>query len=266
MSFSQYAKLLYRVLGGKKWAFTAELLRAGLPGGCPLVDKLTKDRSGKDRLRKYLSGERGIDEIALDIQAGYDHFTFVDYIEETYSEYYAALVKAFAAKGIVIEPGDEAAQLTELFESIFHIGDYAQKSDGDRNPTAIAAQSSESKQFAKLLEKLTDQFDKVSASLLKLQTEYSVAAPRKEKKQKDTIKKDLHSFKVLNEMLKEYIFCYPDFTALDQLYDLGGILMALTSLPVNSKSDAIEQALKKYRELLIEVSKLYPQYLNPSQS
>lgn len=122
MKFFEFAQILYSQIGGEKYLFTIALLKAGLDaGGEEYINSLRSDNYGKSRIRKYLSGDRDITEIAPQILNSFHQINFVDYIIETIDESkYPELCKQFEKEpfNIVIKTDDVPQRLAEIFEDI----------------------------------------------------------------------------------------------------------------------------------------------------
>ena len=121
MKFSEFAHILFRFHGGKKWEYCRELLKAGLSAeGCDYIKSIPHDRSGKDRFIKYLNGTNNITNIAPHIINYFEDNLFVDYIYDMYSECFTEICQAFKESGFNIEADDVPASLTEIFHDILN--------------------------------------------------------------------------------------------------------------------------------------------------
>lgn len=141
MKFSEFAQILYRFHGGKKWEYCRELLKAGLNEGCDYIESIPIDRSGKDRFIKYLSGKNDITNIAPQIVNYFEDNLFVDYIYETYNERFSEINQAFKEIGFVFEADDVPASLTEIFHGILNTASAVIKKTKNRtsNPEKISS-------------------------------------------------------------------------------------------------------------------------------
>ncbi len=125
MTFSEFAQILFSIIGGEKYSFTIELLKAGLDAsGEEIIDSIRSDASGKSRIRKYLSGDNEITELAPEIVNSFSQNLFVDYIIETIDESnYPELCKKFEASpyNITIDKDDVPQRLAEIYEDILKL-------------------------------------------------------------------------------------------------------------------------------------------------
>ncbi len=125
MKFSEFAKILFLIVGGNKYEFTIELLKAGLnDNGVDFIKSLRSDVSGKSRIRKFLSGKNDITEIASEIVGYFEERLFVDDIieifdESQYCEICDKFRKAFNNQ-IIIEEDDVPQRLAEIYYDILN--------------------------------------------------------------------------------------------------------------------------------------------------
>lgn len=125
MKFSDFAQILYSIVGGEKYNFTIELLKAGLDdAGVEYIKSLRSDESGKSRIRKLLSGKNDITEIAIVIVTFFHDYFFVDYILERFDEsQYSEICEKFRKTSdnqITIEEDDVPQRLAEVFYDILN--------------------------------------------------------------------------------------------------------------------------------------------------
>lgn len=132
MIFSEFAQFLYSIVGGNKYEFTIELLKAGLNDqGKYYIKSLSNDASGKSRIRKYLSGENNITRIAPEIITYFDKCLFIDYIFEIlddnkFSEVCEKFNETF--KSSIIPMADDLPQaLTDIYIEILEQAAKGQK-------------------------------------------------------------------------------------------------------------------------------------------
>lgn len=122
MKFFELAQILYSFIGGEKYSFTIDLLKAGLNAdGVDYIKSLRSDEAGKSRIRKLLSGKNDITEIAPNIINRFHQNLFVDYIIESIDESnYPELCKRFedAPFNLTIEIDDVPQRLAEIYEEI----------------------------------------------------------------------------------------------------------------------------------------------------
>lgn len=122
MKFHEFAQILHSLIGGKKYDFTIDLLKAGLDAeGVEYIKSLRSDEPGKSRIRKFLLGKNDITEIAPNILISFRQHLFVDYIFETIDESsYSELCKKFreSTDHLRIEENDVPQKLAEIFEKI----------------------------------------------------------------------------------------------------------------------------------------------------
>lgn len=122
MKFFEFAQILYSLIGGEKYLFTIDLLKAGLDAdGMYYIKSLRSDEAGKSRIRKLLSGKNDITEIAPNIINCFHQNLFVDYIIESIDESnYPELCKRFedAPFNLTIEIDDVPQRLAEIYEEI----------------------------------------------------------------------------------------------------------------------------------------------------
>lgn len=125
MKFSDFAKIIYSIVGGEKYKFTIELLKAGLSSaGVEYIKTLRSDKSGKSRVRKFLSGDNDITEIASEIINYFDKLLFVDYIDEKFDEsQYNEICEKFkevSDNQLIIEEYDVPQRLAEIYHDILN--------------------------------------------------------------------------------------------------------------------------------------------------
>lgn len=125
MKFSEFAKILFSIVGGKKYEFTIELLKAGLnDNGVDFIKSLRSDVSGKSRIRKFLSGENDITEIAPEIVNYFEFNLFAEYLEEIIDESkYCEICEEFRNAfndQIIIEEDDVPQRLAEIYYDILN--------------------------------------------------------------------------------------------------------------------------------------------------
>ncbi|MBR4628286.1 MAG: hypothetical protein IKO47_11455 [Ruminococcus sp.] len=122
MKFSEFAQILFSIIGGERYAYTIDLLKSGLDAeGQGYIKSLRSDEAGKSRIRKFLSGKNDITEIAPDIVNSFNPLLFVDYILETIDESrYPELCKKFveSSDNLTIDEDDVPQRLTEIYEQI----------------------------------------------------------------------------------------------------------------------------------------------------
>lgn len=124
MKFSDFAQIIYSIAGGEKYGFTIELLKAGLDEeGIDIIKSLKDDKSGKSRIRKFLSGDNDITEIAPEIVNYFYDNLFIEYIEEIINELqYDEICEKFkevSANQIIIEE-DVPERLAEIYHDILN--------------------------------------------------------------------------------------------------------------------------------------------------
>lgn len=125
MKFSDFAQIIHSIVGGEKYGFTIELLKAGLnPAGVKYIKSLKSDESGKSRIRKLLSGKNDITEIAPEIVNYFDDDLFIEYIEEIIDEsQYSEICEKFqegSDNQIIIEEDDVPQRLAEIYHDILN--------------------------------------------------------------------------------------------------------------------------------------------------
>ena len=124
MKFFEFAQILYSLIGGEKYLFTIDLLKAGLNvDGVDYIKSLRSDAAGKSRIRKLLSGKNDITEIAPNIINSFHQNLFIDYIIETIDESkYPELCKKFENETfkMVIKTDDVPQRLAEIYEEILN--------------------------------------------------------------------------------------------------------------------------------------------------
>lgn len=122
MKFSDFAQIIHSIVGGGKYNFTIELIKAGLDAdGVEYVKSIRSDESGKSRIRKILSGKNDITEIAPYIINSYHQHLFVDYIIEGIEESsYPELCRKFGEKpyNVSMDIDDVPQRLAEIYEGI----------------------------------------------------------------------------------------------------------------------------------------------------
>ncbi len=124
MKFSDFAQIIYSIAGGEKYGFTIELLKAGLDEeGIDIIKSLKDDKSGKSRIRKFLSGDNDITEIAPEIVNYFHDNLFIEYIEEIINELqYDEICEKFkevSDNQIIIEE-DVPERLAEIYHDILN--------------------------------------------------------------------------------------------------------------------------------------------------
>lgn len=123
MKFSDFGHIIYLIVGGEKYKFTIELLKAGLNlAGVKYIKSLKSDESGKSRIRKLLSGKNDITEIAPEIVNYFHEDLFIEYIEEIIEEsQYYEIYEKFQEEPdnqIIIEEDDIPQRLAEIYYDI----------------------------------------------------------------------------------------------------------------------------------------------------
>lgn len=133
MKFFEFANILFSIIGGGKYSFTLDLLKAGLDAdGVEYIKSLKSDESGKSRIWKYLSGKNDITELAPNIIGRFSQSLFVDYVVESIDEsMYPELCKMFEASpyNITIEKYDVPQTLAEIYEDILKSAAMASKTN-----------------------------------------------------------------------------------------------------------------------------------------
>lgn len=125
MKYSDFAKIIYSIVGGEKYEFTIDLLKAGLNlAGVEYIKSLKSDKSGKSRIRKFLSGDNDITEIAPEIVDYFHDDLFIQYIEEIINEsQYDEIcekIQEVSDNQIIIEDDDVPGRLAEIYQDILN--------------------------------------------------------------------------------------------------------------------------------------------------
>ena len=200
MKFFEFAKILYSLIGGEKYLFTIDLLKAGLDAeGEEYIKSLRSDNYGKSRIRKYLSGDNDITEIAPHIINSFHQNYFVDYIIESIDEsMYPELCKKFENEPfkIVIKTDDVPQRLAEIYEEIL-------------KKAAKGKSASNNLSFYKNDFKLLSKIDSTLINLIEIGRKIAefkntgVADNKRYAKLKDLLHKELEQLTTLSKLLIE---------------------------------------------------------------
>ena len=232
MTFSDFAQILYKYRGGCKYKFTHELLTSGLAVSSPVLDKLKETATGKDRLRKYLSGDRDITEIASEILVSFDKGVFIDTIITDYEEHFDEISTAFANSDIQINPDDVPERLTEIFMKIIETA-----AAGNSQKTALSSTLEDAslsldssfilsakkapKRLLRILTQIAWKYDEL------MDFTKSIVSFSDLKAKEESIEQEIEvvsQFVALNQRLWPYIKRYSDFSSLTKLYNKSSMI------------------------------------------
>lgn len=231
ISFSEFATILHPFIGGYKYDFTIELLKAGLDdSGVEYIKSLRSDKSGKDLIRKYLSGNRGITEIALEIVDSYSKEFFKEYLEEVIDEYkYSEICEILDGDPYYILVDEQ--NLLDTLADIYN--DILERASKGKNSKCSIAKKTQRRKTSKLSDISTvdkEEMQKITGEIIHsfdqmkhiLEEECVYIADSKENKtNEDEIKEGLKEYKIqladqfeffnmLNLKLISFREIYPD--------------------------------------------------------